>query len=85
LAGGGAARLGRWRLGRWRLGAGARLWGAVPAGGAVAFVVPPSAVQWAAAAARAIPGRDLQREREDVGGDPMQLFLRRPGRLPTTR
>ena len=25
------------------------------------------------------------REREDVGGDPMQLFLRRPGRLPTTR
>ena len=56
-------RLGRWRLGRWRLGAGARLWGAVSAGGAVAFVVPPSAVQWAAAAARAIPGRDLQRER----------------------
>ena len=46
-------------------------------GGAVAFVVPPSAVLWAAvqwaAVAREIPGRDLQRERT---AGALQLFLR---------
>ena len=69
----------RWRRGRWRRPALVRS----PAGGAVAVVVPPSAVLRAAAGRARFPGRDLQREREDGGA--MQLFVRRPRRCRRPR